>query len=208
MDMRRMIIFDDCLKYSLFSLVKVYNCDFIYKYMNELSVKGEMTARTVIGPDPTLKMGQICVPPQIAKNLTIPVPVTAYNYDFLTNLVNEGKINYVLKDNGKTRINLENALFFKGTRINHGDIIYRTDKNTGKEIEITVTNGKQLLEKGDKLKRNGEWITDIKYPEKRTYQLNIGDICERQMYDKQIILLNRQPTLHEGSLFELKYYKK
>jgi hypothetical protein len=47
MDMRRLIIFDDCLKYSLFSLVKVYNCDFIYKYMNELSVKGEMTARTV-----------------------------------------------------------------------------------------------------------------------------------------------------------------
>uniref|UniRef100_A0A6C0E1A4 DNA-directed RNA polymerase n=1 Tax=viral metagenome TaxID=1070528 RepID=A0A6C0E1A4_9ZZZZ len=150
----------------------------------------EMTARTVIGPDPTLKMGQICIPPQIAKNLTTPVPVTAYNYDFLTNLVNEGKVNYVLKDNGKTRINLENALFFKGTRLNHGDIIYRTDKNTGKEIEMMVTNGKQLLEKGDKLKRNGEWITDIKYPEKRTYQLNIGDVCEIQVYDGQIILLN------------------
>ena len=194
MDMRRLIIFYDCLKYSLFSLVKVYNCDFIYKYMIELSAKGEMTARTVIGPDPTLKMGQLAVPPQIAKNLTIPVPVTRFNYDFLTNLVNEGKVNYVLKDNGQTRINLENALFFKGTRLNHGDIIVRKDKETGKDVEILVTNGKDLIQKGDRLKRNGEWVTDLKYPEKRSYKLNVGDICERALYDGCIILLNRQPT--------------
>lgn len=159
----------------------------------------EMTARTVIGPDPTLKMGQICVPPQIATNLTYPIPVNNFNYDFLTQLVNEGKINYVLKDNGKTRINLENALYFKGTRLNHGDIIVRKDKD-GKDVEMLLTNGKDLLMKGDRLKRNGEWVKDIKYPEKRTYKLNIGDICERQMYDGAIVLLNRQPTLHEGSM--------
>ena len=69
-----------------------------------------MTARTVIGPDPTLKMGQICVPPQIANNLTIPVQVTQFNIKYLTELVDAGKVNYVLKDNGQTRINLENAL--------------------------------------------------------------------------------------------------
>ena len=160
----------------------------------------EMTARTVIGPDPTLKMGQIAVPPQIARNLIIPVRVTQFNYDFLTKLLEEGKINYVLKDNGQTRINLENALFFKGTRINHGDIIIRIDPITNKENEILVTNGKDLLQKGDKLKRNGDYIMDIKYPEKRSYKLNIGDICERQMYDGCIVLLNRQPTLHEGSM--------
>ena len=43
----KMIFFYDCLRYSLFSLVKVYNNDIIYKYMVELSIKGEMTARTV-----------------------------------------------------------------------------------------------------------------------------------------------------------------
>ena len=36
-----------------------------------------------------------------------------------------------MKDNGKTRINLENALFFKGTRLNHGDIVIRKNKKTG-----------------------------------------------------------------------------
>ena len=83
-----------------------------------------------IGPDPTLKMGQLAIPPQIADNLTIPVQVTNFNYDMCTDLVNRGKVNYVLKDKGQTRINLENALFFKGTRLNHGDIIVRRDEET------------------------------------------------------------------------------
>ena len=143
-------------------------------------------------------MGQICVPPQIASNLTIPVQVTHFNIKYLSDLVDNGKVNYVLKDNGQTRINLENALFFKGTRLNHGDIIFRKNKITGEEEEIFVTNGKDLLQKGDRLKRDGEWVTDIKYPEKRSYKINIGDICERQLQDRDILLLNRQPTQKQG----------
>lgn len=134
-------------------------------------------------------MGQVAVPPQIAKNLTIPVQVNKLNYDYMTKLVNEGKVNYVLKDDGQTRINLENALYFKGTRINHGDIIVRKNAE-GVEEEILVTNGKELLKYGDKLKRNGEFVSDLKYPSRRHYQLNIGDICERQLMDNDILLLN------------------
>jgi hypothetical protein len=115
----------------------------------------EQTGRTVIGPDPTLKMGQLAVPEEIANNLTIPVQVTDYNYEYLTNLVNSGKVNYVLKDNGATKINLENALFFRGTRLSHGDIIIRKDEKTGEEKEIVVNNGKDMLKPGDKLKRKG-----------------------------------------------------
>ena len=137
----------------------------------------------MIGPDPTLKMGQLAVPPEIANNLTIPVQVNNFNYDYCTDLVNKGKVNYVLKDNGITRINLENALFFKGTRVAHGDIIVRTDEKTKQEFEFIVKNGKELLKPGDKLKRNDEWIKDLKYPGKRSYKLNIGDIVERQLQD-------------------------
>jgi len=140
-------------------------------------------------------MGQICVPPQIASNLTIPVPVTHFNIKYLSDLVDAGKVNYVLKDNGQTRINLENALFFKGTRINHGDIIIRKNKITNEDEEIIVMNGKELLQKGDRLKRNGEWVTDIKYPEKRSYKINIGDICERQLQNNDILLLNLRKCL-------------
>jgi DNA-directed RNA polymerase subunit A' len=145
-------------------------------------------------------MGQLAVPPEMASNLTIPVQVTDYNKDYLTNIVNTGKANYVLKDNGNTRINLEHKLFYKGTGINHGDIIIRKDHETGKEIEFMVTNGKDMLQPGDRLKRNGEFVTDIKYPEKRTFHLNVGDIVERQLMDGDWILLNRQPTLHSGSM--------
>ena len=41
-----------------------------------------MTGRTVIGPDPTLRMGQLAVPPQMADILTIPVQVNNFNYDY------------------------------------------------------------------------------------------------------------------------------
>ncbi|NBP16877.1 hypothetical protein EBU95_21265, partial [bacterium] len=35
---------------------------------------------------------------------------------------------------------------------------------------------------------------DLKYPEKKTYDINIGDIVERQLKNNDILLLNRQPT--------------
>lgn len=161
---------------------------------NLLGKRCDQSGRTVIGPDPTLKMGQLAVPPQMASNLTIPVQVTNFNYHFLSQLVNDGKVNYVLKNNGETRINLENALFYKGTPLNHGDVIIRDGK------EIIVNNGKEMLQKGDQLKRNGVLLSDVKYPEKRFYKLSIGDVCERQLMDGDIVLLNRQPTLHEGSM--------
>jgi len=166
---------------------------------NILGKRCEMTARTVIGPDPTLKMGQLAVPPQIASNLTIPVQVNNFNFNYCRKLIEDGQVNYVLKSDGQTRINMENALYYRGTRLNHGDIIFRKDKN-GNDIEIVVSNGKDVLQPGDRLKRNGEWVPDLKYPEKRSYDLNIGDIVERQLQDGDIVLLNRQPTLHIGSM--------
>ena len=91
----------------------------------------EKTGRTVIGGDPTLKMEQVGVPAEIASNLTVPVQVTNYNIEILQEFVNKGKVNFVLVDGGKTRIVLgnsfSNALFFRGTILNHGDIIYRKD---------------------------------------------------------------------------------
>ena len=116
-----------------------------------------------------------------------------FNFNYCTKLIEDGKVNYVLKSDGQTRINMENALFYRGTRLNHGDIIYRKDDN-GNEFEIVVSNGKDVLKPGDRLKRNGEWVPDLKYPEKRSYSLNIGDIIERQLQDGDIVLLNRQPV--------------
>jgi DNA-directed RNA polymerase beta' subunit len=166
---------------------------------NIMGKRCEFTGRTVIGPDPTLKMGQLGIPKIVAKTLTIPVQVTNFNYEYLNNLVNEGKVNIVKKKDGE-RINIHHHIFNKGTRLNHGDIIIRKDEKTGEEYEFENNNGKEVLKHGDKLKRNGELVKNIRYPEKRLYHLNIGDICERQLQNGDIVLLNRQPTLHVGSM--------
>lgn len=158
----------------------------------------EQTGRTVIGPDPTLKMGQLGVPEKIAKNLTIPERVAEFNYDKLTKIVNEGKANYILKNNGKSRINLKYAMFRRGTELIYGDEIHR---NTGGNVNIlNIKTGKELLMDGDRIKRGDDFLEEVKYPEKKKIKLIIGDIVERQLVNKDIVLLNRQPTLHQASM--------
>ena len=155
--------------------------------MNLMGKRRDQTGRTVIGPDPTLKMGQLAVPQEMADNLTVPVQVTKFNFDYLTELVRMNKANFVLKKNG-VKINLQNALYSKGTRLNHGDIIIRDGK------EIVVNNGKDVIMEGDRVRRNGKMLENIIYPHVKEYKLNIGDIVERKLQDGDIVLLNRQPT--------------
>ena len=65
------------------------------------------TGRTVIGPDPTLKLGQLAVPKEMAEILTIPTRVTLFNIEGLQKLVNIGKVESLRKPDGITRINLK-----------------------------------------------------------------------------------------------------
>lgn len=170
---------------------------------NLMGKRVNQSARTVIGPDPTLRMGEIAIPYEMADILTVPVRVASHNFDFIQRLVNDGKANYVTTNNGKTSINLKNAIFSRGTYLNHGDVIIRQMKD-GSTQEITVLDGNMILQKGDKLKRNGEIVHDIKYPSKRVYPLKIGDIVDRKLINGDIVLLNRQPTLHKGSMQAMK----
>ena len=71
----------------------------------------------------------------MANNLTIPVQVTNYNFEYLTKIVNEGKANFVIKKDNGSRINLEHKLFFRGTMLEHGDVVIRADPKTGKEAK-------------------------------------------------------------------------
>lgn len=172
--------------------------------------RSEQTGRTVIGPDPTMKLGQLGVPEIMARNLTIPVHVTAFNIEWLQSLIERDEIASVTINNGKTNIIPSHASYNPGTRLQHGDIIYRNkigkasfDKDgnllPSEEIQIEVKDGKMVLEPGDKLKRNGIFIK-VDYPSKREYKLNIGDICERRLMDGDIVYLNRQPSLHGASM--------
>jgi len=205
---------------------------------NLMGKRVEFSGRTVIGPDPTLKFGEMGMPEAIARELTIPDRVTSFNKYKLTNIVNNGKANFIMKSGGDTRINLKYAMFRKGTELLCGDVIIR-DGNEIKVIngnislqsgdsvlragkiltslqvgDIIIRKGENIpyehgvfIRYGDQIKRKGEilpYTSVLTYPTKKRINLNIGDVVHRHLRDNDIVLLNRQPTLHKGSMLAKK----
>ena len=154
------------------------------------------SARTVIGPDPTLKMGQLGIPEEMADTLTIPEKVCEFNIKYLSELVDSGKANFVVNSKG-SYINLKK--YKSGTRLIPGDLIMRD------EDLIEVVTGKEKLKEGDEVMRNGKTLTNLKYPD-RSYKLRVGDTVERQLRNGDMVLLNRQPTLHKGSMMAMETF--
>ncbi|KAJ3099768.1 hypothetical protein HK100_004836 [Physocladia obscura] len=111
----------------------------------------DFSGRTVIGPDPNLRIDQVAVPERIAKVLTYPERVTDYNIERL-------------KEN----------------------VINGTEKHPGATY-ITLANGsKRFLKYGDRKKLANE--------------LRVGDMVQRHLQDDDIVLFNRQPSLHKLSI--------
>ena len=148
----------------------------------------------MIGPEPTLRMGELGVPIEIAAILTKPDNVTAFNIEILQKMVDEGKITSLIKPDGETVIDIKR--FRRGTRLMNGDIIHRDDK------QILVVSGREMVMDRDQVYRNGELIDKLK-PANRTYKLNIGWTVNRPLQDGDYVLLNRQPTLHMGSMLAM-----
>ncbi len=109
----------------------------------------EFSARSVITPDPNISIGELGVPEEIAKNLTIPERVTAFNKERLYKFIQNGADKY---PGAKT--------------------IVRED---GRMISLKHLNTKELV-------------------------LYNGDTVNRHLLDGDIVLFNRQPTLHKMSM--------
>jgi DNA-directed RNA polymerase beta' subunit len=168
---------------------------------NLMGKRVEQSARTVIGPDPTLCMNELSIPEEFSKILTIPERVNQHNIDKLTKLVQNGKANFIKKISAEKKdeiheINLQYALKKKGTRLIQGDIIIRN----GREIKY---DSKMNLLPNDFIIRDNSLIPfepDIT----KEIKLEIGDIIERCLQDGDYLILNRQPTLHSGSMIAQK----
>ena len=157
------------------------------------------SSRTVIGPDVHIPLGWMAVPPEVAAILTVPEVVTTFNKDYLTKLIDDDKANFLVR--GETRINLKYALYKQGTKLLPNDVIIRPVSGDKKHtINVKYETTKYKLQPGDKLVRNGDEVKDVLYCEKNEIKLNIGDIVERQLKDNDVLYLNRQPTLHTGSM--------
>ena len=76
-----------------------------------------------------------------------------------------------------------------------GDVVIRGDKR------VPVVTGKELVQVGDIVERDGKLLDREKIvPANRSYKLENGWIVERPVIDGDIVLINRQPTLHRGSM--------
>ncbi|GJE83969.1 beta and beta-prime subunits of DNA dependent RNA-polymerase [Phanerochaete sordida] len=112
----------------------------------------DFSGRTVISPDPNLRIDEVAVPERVAKILTYPERVTQHNIDMLKKAVRNG-----------------------------------CDVHPGANYVTAGSSGfKKFLKFG---KRDA--IAD---------GLRIGDVVERHIIDGDIVLFNRQPSLHKLSI--------
>ena len=168
------------------------------------------SGRTVISPDSTLGLGWVGVPVNMANILTVPVRVTKFNLEELQKLVNTGeatydevtqkssdtgRVEYVLTPDGKTRYTM--MQYRRGTKLCPGDLIFRD----GREIEVVT--GRELALEGDYVERGGKPLENLNHAN-RPYKLEVGWTVERKIQDGDPVLINRQPTLHRGSMMAMR----
>jgi DNA-directed RNA polymerase beta' subunit len=158
---------------------------------NLMGKRVDKSARTVIGPDPTLKVNEIAIPYEIADVLTYPVYVNRYNIDELKKELYNNNINYVVKKGTGVRMNMKYALYKQGDKLQFGDYIL---KKNGEYIFIKNEKQFFLLESDDTVIRNGKKWTNFQHPSPKSFDIEIGDIIERKIRNGDILLLNRQPT--------------
>jgi len=117
----------------------------------------DFSARTVISPDPNLKVDQVGVPVHVAKIMTYPERVSRYNIE-------------------KLRVRVRN-----GPDIWPGANQIRKDEDniTGQQHVISLAFGNR---------------------DKAAQFLRPGDVVERHMEDDDVVLFNRQPSLHKLSI--------
>ena len=180
---------------------------------NLMGKRVDQSGRTVIGPDPTVRTDELVVPDKMAATLTKPERVTSFNINKLRQLVNEGKASQVKRmeeekdENGRPIIqkdgtprmtwkthNLEYSIFKRGTELHREDKVFRN----GKELQWQFAE-KFALRRDDKIIRNGKEVA-VEMPYKKMFDLRIGDIVHRQLQTGDVVMFNRQPTLHKGSM--------
>ncbi|XP_019885205.1 DNA-directed RNA polymerase III subunit RPC1 isoform X2 [Camponotus floridanus] len=114
----------------------------------------DFSSRTVISPDPNLRIDQVGVPIQIAMILTYPEKVNSSN------------------------IELMRALVRNGPNVHPGANYVQYNNNS--------QNNRVFLQYGNRIKA--------------AQDLKNGDIVERHLKDNDLVLFNRQPSLHKLSI--------
>ena len=118
---------------------------------NLLGKRVNFSGRSVISPDPNLRIDQVGIPMDVARILTFPEKVTRHNISRLRELVKNGS-----KWPGANEIQFEKS--------------------------------------GDKISL--EFLRNARMRAEKAKELRYGDVVMRHLNDTDVVLFNRQPTLH------------
>ncbi|KAH9452849.1 hypothetical protein Pst134EB_016801 [Puccinia striiformis f. sp. tritici] len=148
--------------------------------MNMMGKRVNYAARSVISPDINIETNEIGVPPVFAKKLTFPEFVTAHNFEHMHRLVCNGPHKHpgavFVQDEDGTMISLD-----------------KTDEEGRRALANTL-----LHSSGDAENSNNTSRPDIGLPSTRTRMRSKR--VHRHLDDGDILILNRQPTLHKPSM--------
>ena len=164
--------------------------------------------RSVITPDGTVWVDEVIVPEVFAKHLSYPVKVNAINLKECQALLDADKVNYIERDD--VRYNAAKVMWTRGFELGDNDIIIRRDTFTGASVKISVFehfhrhHKLPQLQHGDSVLRHHKLYENVVPKERKHFQLQPGDIIERQLKDGDWTLFNRQPTLWKGSMRAMK----
>lgn len=89
--------------------------------------RGDYSGRTVLSPDPNIKINEIGVPKMMAKILTTQENITRYNMEYIKKLYEKNQIKFLIKKGKK--INIYNNTMPKNMKFEPGDVIKRFIKN-------------------------------------------------------------------------------
>ncbi|SCM18511.1 DNA-directed RNA polymerase 3 largest subunit, putative [Plasmodium berghei] len=156
----------------------------------------DFSSRTVISPDPNISIDEVVIPKIIAMRLTYPETVNKYNIEKLKMLIRNGSnvwpgANYIIKKNVSMNCD-ENGKV-------GNSIIDIVKRYVNKSTELNINHEQNQNSSNNNLGANR---ISLKYANKKYVidNLKIGDIVERHICDGDIVLFNRQPSLHRMSI--------
>ncbi|KAM0755051.1 DNA-directed RNA polymerase [Meredithblackwellia eburnea MCA 4105] len=146
---------------------------------NMMGKRVNYAARSVISPDINLETNEIGVPPVFARKLTFPEPVTSHNINQMRQLVINGPDVHP----GASFIQMED-----------GSLMSLSNKT----LEERTAHANTLLAPDSRPPTTRLDRPDVGLPATRTPQINRK--VYRHLVNGDIVILNRQPTLHKPSM--------
>jgi len=137
----------------------------------------DFSGRTVISPDPNLEIHQVGVPKRMAVKLTFPETVNDYNIERLRAAIRNGP--EVHPGANSVRMLEDDA------------------NGTSAGLMSAPCNAAALMDNDQRTKKN---LAYVRNRDALARELRVGDMVERHLNDDDIVLFNRQPSLHKMSI--------